>query len=283
MLPAIALILFVYVVPFCAGLLVSFTDWRGFGMDMRFIGVRNYAMMARERVVGEVFGNMLVYFLMLVLGQNVVSLLLALLIDAQRKGPRDVFRALFFLPTVTATVAVAYAWSLVLDPLSGPLPTLFKHLSLRGLADTLWLGDPTYAIFSVSLISLWQWTGWNLVVYEAGLRSVPRELYEAADIDGAEGFSRFIHVMIPMLALSFTVNVVLSTIGMLKLFDLPWIMTSGGPGHATESLAITIYSNSFLVNKIGYGSALSFVLFLFVLVVSSIQTLALRRGEENIE
>jgi raffinose/stachyose/melibiose transport system permease protein len=281
MTPAILFILFVYVVPFLSGLFISLTDWTGFGMDMRFIGLRNYAAILGERVIGEVMGNMAVYFVLLVAVQNALALLLALLIDARPRG-QMLFRALAFLPTVTASVAVAYSWALVLDPLSGPLTAMFRRLGAPGLAGILWLGDSRLAIFVVAAISLWHWTGWNLVVYYAGLHSIPPQLLEAASMDGAAGPSKLFHVTIPMLAPAFTVNIVVSTIGVLKIFDLPYILTGGGPGHSTESLTITIYSASFMINKIGYGTALSFVLFLLVLIVASIQTLVLRRAEENI-
>jgi ABC-type sugar transport system permease subunit len=129
---------------------------------------------------------------------------------------------------------------------------------------------------------MWQWTGWNMVVYFAGLQSIPGDLYESADMDGATALQQFRHVTVPMLAPAITINMVVSTIGVLKIFDLPLVMTNGGPGHSTETLTITIYNESFLANKIGYGTALSLVLFILVLIISSLQTLYLRKREANI-
>ena len=281
MLPTILLILFVYLVPFFYSIYISMTDWNGISKEMNFIGLQNFLNIFKEQTLLEVLGNTLVYFVEIVIVQNVVSLATALLLNKKFKG-QNFFRATMFLPTVVCTVAVGFIWSLMFDPVNGPVPALFKLLHLKPLQEIIWLGNTRTAIHAVSFVNIWQWAGWSMIIYFAGLQSIDRSLYEACDIDGAGGFQKFVSITMPMLAPSFTVNIVMASIGSLKIFDLPFILTSGGPGHASESLSISIYSNSFLLNKMGYGTAISLVLFLFTLVISIIQTKYLRNNEDNL-
>jgi raffinose/stachyose/melibiose transport system permease protein len=281
MMPAILIVLFVYIVPFSASTSISLTDWNGIGKDMKFIGLRNYIDIVHEHGIREVFMNNLKYLIILVVVQNILGLIIALLLNREFKA-RNFFRATMFLPTIIATVAVAFIWNLMLDPFSGFIPSVIKILRVPFLKDSLWLGEPGVALYIISIISMWQWTGWNTVMYLSGLQSISKELFESADIDGASKLSRFWHITIPMLAPALTINVVYSTIGALKIFDLPFVMTKGGPGHSTETLAMTVYNNSFSANKMGYGTALSMVLFAMVLMVSIFQMFYLRKREENI-
>lgn len=153
---------------------------------------------------------------------------------------------------------------------------------MEKLASTVWLGNVKTAIHTISFVNIWQWAGQTMVIYLAGITSVDEGLYEAAQIDGAGHFQMFRKITLPLLAPSITINVITSTIGTLKIFDLPFVMTGGGPGHSSESLAMTIYSNSFNYFKMGYGTAISVVLFTFVLIVSVIQMRILRKREDDI-
>jgi raffinose/stachyose/melibiose transport system permease protein len=281
MLPAILLILFVFLLPFLASIYISLTDWNGMGWNMRFIGLKNFMNIFLGRNIWDILVNNFKYFIILVFVQNFAAVIIAIILNVRFKG-RDFFRALIFLPTIISAVAVSFVWTLIYDPIYGPLPAVSTFLHLPFLANSTWLGDPNIAIYLIAFVSLWQWTGWNMVVYFAGLQSIPGELYESADMDGASALQQFRHITIPMLAPAITINLVVSTIGVLKIFDLPFVMTNGGPGHTTETLAITIYNESFLANKIGYGTALSLVLFIMVLLISSLQTIYLRKREANI-
>jgi raffinose/stachyose/melibiose transport system permease protein len=281
MTPAIIVILFVFIVPFAASIYISMTDWNGIDWNMKFIGLKNFVKIFKEQSIGEIIINNFKYFIVLVFAQNFLAVLVAILLNGKVAG-RNFFRAVIFMPTVVATVAVAFIWSLLYDPMNGTIPILAAKLSIPFLKDSLWLGDPNLSIYLIALTSLWQWIGWNIVVYHAGLQSIPEELYESAGIDGASPWRKLRHITIPMLAPAVTINMVVSTIGVLKIFDLPFIMTQGGPGHSTETLAITIYYNSFLTNKMGYGTALSLMLFAMVLIISIAQTQYLRKLEEAI-
>jgi ABC-type sugar transport system permease subunit len=251
------------------------------GWNMHFIGVKKFITMVSGRNIRDVLLNNLKYFIILVFVQNCAAVFIAVLLTAKIRGG-NFFRAVLFLPTIISAVAVSFIWTFIYDPMYGLIPQTVRFLRLPFLSDSTWLGDPHLAIYLVALVSMWQWTGWNMVVYFAGLKSIPGELYESADMDGATGPQQFRYVTVPMLAPAITINVVVSTIGVLKIFDLPFVMTNGGPGHSTETFAITIYNESFLANKIGYGTALSLVLFVMVLLISSLQTLYLRKREADI-
>lgn len=281
MLPSIVILLGVYLIPFLYSLYISVTDWSGMGQELNFVGLSNYKGLFEEPHFWETLRNNLIYFVELVGIQFIVSMILAVVLNAAFKG-RNFFRALYFMPTIICTLAVGFIWNIMFDPINGPIKTLLANAGFHELSKVMWLGNTKTAIHAVSFVSLWQWTGWSMVIYLAGLQAIDRNLYEAAEIDGANAVQKFFKVTLPLLAPSITVNLVNSTIGALKIFDLPFIMTSGGPGHATESLAMMMYTYSFSLNKMGYGTAISIILFVVILVISGVQTTVLRRREDNV-
>lgn len=281
LLPAILLILFIFLIPFVFSIVISLTDWNGISKSFNFIGLKNFADLFKEAEILEVLKNNAIYFVEIVVFQNLFAIIIAALLRENFKG-RNFFRATLFLPTVISTVAIGFIWNLILDPVNGYIPAFFKLIGLKGLGSVIWLGNSSTAIHVISFVNIWQWLGQTMVIYLASMLSVDDSLYEAASMDGATRFQQFRKITIPMLAPALTINLVTSTIGTLKIYDLPFTMTNGGPGHSSESLAITIYSNSFVYNKMGYGTAISLVLFLFVLIVSVIQMKVLRAREDDI-
>jgi ABC-type sugar transport system permease subunit len=281
LLPAVLLVLFIFLVPFVYSIVISLTDWNGVDPKLNFIGLQNYADLLKEKEIREILKNNLIYFVEIVLIQNVLAIFLAALLRENFKG-RNFFRGALFLPSVICTVAIGFIWNLMLDPVSGYIPAMFSTLGWKKLADIIWLGNPKTAIHTISLVNIWQWTGQTTIIYLAGMLSIDTELYEAAAMDGAGRWNKFSKITLPLLAPSLTINIIASTIGTLKIYDLPFVMTQGGPGHSSESLAIAIYSNTFVYNKMGYGTAISLVLFLFVLIVSLIQLKYMRRREDEV-
>lgn len=280
-LPALVLIIFIFLIPMIYSIAISMTNWDGLSKDIQFIGIQNYIDMLHEPVIKEVLCNNFIYFIEIVIFQNLIALIVAELLRESFRG-KNFFRAVLFLPTVICTVAVGFIWNLLLDPTAGYIPALFERIGSESLASVIWLGNVKTAIHTISAINVWQWAGQTMVIYLAGITSIDEGLYEAAKIDGAGHFQMFRQVTLPLLAPSITINIVTSTIGTLKIFDLPFVMTKGGPGHSSESLAMTIYSNSFNYSKVGYGTAISVVLFVFVLIVSIFQMRILRKREDNI-
>ena len=281
MLPSILILLGVYLLPFLYSLYISVTDWSGMGQKLNFVGLSNYKGLFEEPHFWETLRNNLIYFVELVGIQFIISMVLAVVLNAAFKG-RNFFRALYFMPTIICTLAGGFIWNIMFDPINGPIKTLLKNAGFLELSRIMWLGNTKTAIHAVSFVSLWQWTGWSMVIYLAGLQSIDKNLYEATEIDGANAVQKFFKVTLPLLAPSITVNLVNSTIGALKIFDLPFIMTGGGPGHATESLAMMMYTYSFGLNKMGYGTAISIILFVVILIISGAQTTVLRRREDNV-
>ncbi len=281
MLPAILLILFIYLIPFVYSIVISLTDWNGISKNMNFIGIKNYIDIVKEKSLQQVLRNNVVYFIEIVIIQNVLAMLIAVLLNGKFKS-KNFFRATLFMPTVVCTVAVGFIWNLMFDPVSGPIPGLIQFLNIPGLKDIIWLGNPRTALHTIVLVNTWQWTGWSMVIYIAGLQSIDEGLYEASSIDGANSWKKFFHITLPLLAPSITINIVTASIGAFKIFDLPFVMTKGGPGRASESLAMAIYNNSFSLNKMGYGTAISLVLFSIILTISIFQTMYFRKREENI-
>ncbi len=279
MLPAIILLLAVYLIPFCFSIGISLTDWNGISKEMNFVGIDNYMEAFKETNFLQVLKNTFVYFVEIVVVQNIIGLGLALMINNKCKG-RNFFRAVLFMPTVICTIAVSFIWNIMLNPSGGPI-TVFLEKIGSGLADLLWLGTSETALHTISAINIWQWAGWTMLIYFVGLQSIDQSLYESSSIDGASGFKQFTKITLPMLAPSITINIINTTIGTLKIFDLPYVLTKGGPGHYSESISISIYSNCFMNKRMGYGSALSIILFVLIFVVSAIQLHILLKKEDD--
>jgi raffinose/stachyose/melibiose transport system permease protein len=192
-----------------------------------------------------------------------------------------VLRAVFFAPVVVSPVMVAFLWKYMYNPAPGAgLNGILGAIGLGGLRQD-WLGNPNLALWSVAAMVIWQNAGYSMVVFLAGLEGIPAELKEAAMIDGAGPLARFRHITWPLLAPAATINVMLSTIGGLKLFDQVFAATNGGPGYATETLSTVLYKDAFVFNRYGYSTAVALVLALFVAAVSLVQMRYLRSREER--
>ncbi|MEU0569906.1 sugar ABC transporter permease [Nonomuraea sp. NPDC005983] len=271
-LPALLVYAAVVLYPSVAGMLYAFTDWSGIGEDRSFVGLSNLAaLFDDEQAMGSI-GNTLLLTVAVVVVQNGVGLLLALGVHAKLKS-RAVLRAVFFAPVVVSPVMVAFLWKYVYTP--DPSAGLNGLLGL----DVDWLGNPSVALWSIAGMVVWQYAGYSMVIFLAGLEGVPRELHEAAMIDGAGTLQRFRYVTWPLLAPALTINLMLSTIGGLKLFDQVFAATNGGPGYATETLSTVLYKQAFVFGKFGYSTAIALVLALFVAAVSLVQVYYLRRRE----
>lgn len=270
--PALAVYALIVLYPAITGVVYAFTDWSGIGQDMSFVGLANFrALLGDEQAMGSI-GNTLLLTVAIVIVQNGVGLLLALGVHVRLKS-RAVLRVIFFAPVVVSPVMVAFLWKYIYnpDPSSGLNGLLGLHVD--------WLGDPSVALWSIAGMVVWQYAGYSMVIFLAGLEGIPRELHEAAMIDGAGTWQRFRYVTWPLLAPAVTINLMLSTIGGLKLFDQVFAATNGGPGYATETLSTVLYKQAFVFGKFGYSTAVALVLALFVAAVSFIQVSYLRSRE----
>jgi multiple sugar transport system permease protein len=209
------------------------------------------------------------YFAVFNVGLGVLgSLGAAMLLDRKHWGT-TVFRTFFFLPSITPIIAAALLWTWLFQPRFGPLNYL---LGLVGIAGPSWLQSSAWAIPSIIMIALWGSTGGSrMIVFLAGLQGVPQEMYEAADIDGANGWDRFRHITLPLISPTMFFNTVLAIIGSLSVFSLAYIATGGGPAYASYFYVYHLFTNAFQFSRMGYASALAWLFFLIVLVITGVQ------------
>ncbi|MEV6418625.1 sugar ABC transporter permease [Streptomyces sp. NPDC051662] len=275
--PALLVYAVVVLYPSLAGVVYAFTDWSGVG-DFAFVGLDNFRTLLDDDRALESVSNTLLLTLAVVIVQNGIGLLLALGVNANIRS-RSLLRVIFFAPAVVSPVMVAFLWKYVYNPDNGAgLNAILGALGLGGLRQD-WLGNPSLALWSVAAMVIWQYAGYSMVIFLAGLQGVPAELHEAARIDGAGTWQRFRYVTWPLLAPALTINLMLSTIGGLKLFDQVYAATNGGPGTASETLSTVLYKEAFVFGKFGYSTAVALVLALFVAAVSLVQLRYLRARE----
>ncbi|SEG90842.1 carbohydrate ABC transporter membrane protein 1, CUT1 family [Actinacidiphila yanglinensis] len=275
--PALVVYAFVVLYPSIAGVVYAFTDWSGIG-SFSFVGLDNFhTLLHDDRALASV-GNTLLLTVAIVVVQNAIGLLLALGVNTNIRS-KALLRVVFFAPAVVSPVMVAFLWKYVYNPENGAgLNGILGAVGLGGLRQD-WLGNPSLTLWSVAGMVVWQYAGYSMVIFLAGLQGVPAELHEAARIDGAGAWQRFRYVTWPLLAPALTINLMLSTIGGLKLFDQVYAATDGGPGTSSETLSTVLYKEAFVYGKFGYSTAVALVLALFVAAVSLIQLRYLRARE----
>ena len=271
-LPAIVLVIGVHYAATLTGGFFAFTNWTGLG-DWEFVGLDNFVRIFNDpTLLGSVWNTLFLAFGSVVL-TNVFGLMFALAINRTLKT-RYILRTLLFLPVVLSPLAVAYIWKFIFQ-FNGPLNGL---LSIVGLGDLqkVWLADPTWSIWAILITVVWQQTGFVMVIYLAGLASVPVEIEEAAALDGAGLWQRFVHVTVPAIRPSIAIATTLGIIQGLRIFDQIFALTAGGPAGATETLATQVYKQAFSLGQFGFGSSLALVLTLIILVFAIIQQYATR-------
>ena len=270
--PALALIGLFFAVPVGAGLLLSLTDFDIYAVadisNMRWIGFANYAHILSDPLFWKALGN--TFYFVLVGGPMsiAVSLACALLLDAKGVRWPGVFRSVYFMPVVTTLVAVAVVWRYLYHPRYGLIDAALTRLGMPAID---WLGDPLWAMPAIILMSVWKNFGYNMLILIAGLQSIPRETYEAAELDGAGAWQRFLHVTLPGLGPTLLFVGIITMLGQFQLFAEPYIMTQGGPLKATTSIVLLMYEQGFRWWRIGFAAAIAFLLFLIMLAGTLIQ------------
>ncbi len=261
--PAIVLMILFIIAPLAAVVFLGFTDFElGYG-SFRFIGFENYAELLSDRTFLASVYNTALYTAIVAPVSLALGLGLALLVESEPIG-RSFFRTAFFLPVVSLIVAMATVWEYLLHPSIGPVNALLR---MMGMAGPNWFGASDTVLYSLAIIGIWQSVGYNMVLFLAGLTAIPRDLYAAADMDGAKsGLDRFFLVTWPMLGPTTLFVVTISVINAVKVFETVKALTQGGPNNASEVLLFTIYKEGFVYLRVGYASAMTIV-FLAVLVV----------------
>jgi len=275
-LPAAVFYVFVVLIPSFQGVFFSFTDWNGLANDWTFVGLDNFVRLFEDPVSVKAIGNTFLYAILSTVFENIFGLLIALALHSRIKS-RNVLRVLFFMPVVLLSVVIAYLWQYLFQVNNGAITQLLHAIGLSD-ANPNWLGDPNLVVFSISAIVIWQFTGYTMVIYLAGLQGVPQEQLEAASIDGAGPIARFWYVVRPLLAPAITVNIMLSLIRGFMIFDQIWVTTGGGPADTSHSLSTLVYRTAFQFGELGRGAAIALVLAVIVAVLGFFQYRGLLRS-----
>ena len=265
-MPAVVMVLAIHYIATAGGAFYAFTDWTGIG-DFEFIGLDNFRrIFETPALIGSLKNTLFLAFGFLIL-TNVLGLALALAVNRTLKT-RVLLRVLFFMPVVLSPLAVSYIWKFIFD-FNGPLN---DAIGWFGIEPKVWLADPRLALWAVLIVMAWQTTGMCMVIFLAGLATVPPEIEEAAALDGASTWRRFRYITVPSIRPSIAIASTLMLVQGLRVFDQVMALTGGGPAGATETLATQVYKQTFALSNFGFGAALALLLTLLMLVFSVLQT-----------
>lgn len=277
---------FIFITPICIGLLVfsivpiiaslalSFTDWDGSG-SIKIIGIDNFVELFKDKMYMKSLVTTSLYCAVTVPTSIIISIVVAVLLNRKMRGS-NIYRLIFFLPSVTMPVAIAVVWKWMYNSSNGLINYL---LSVVGIDGPNWLTSEQVILWSVMIIAIWGGIGYNMIILLSGLQSIPETFHEAASIDGATSWNRFLHITVPLLTPAIFFVLVTSLIGAFQVFDLVFILTpsaTGGGGggvlqDATRTAVFSIYQNGFVWFKIGYASAQAWILFIIIFIVTIVQ------------
>ena len=280
--PAAAVLLLFMAVPMVEAVVLSFQSWNGMSPPT-WAGLNNFAALFHDRVFLISLGNTAYFTIVTALLQTTIPLILANLLNSGVRG-NTIFRTLYFMPVIISLAISGLLWAMIYEPNFGVLNQFLRSIGLGGLAQ-LWLANRSTVLPSIMLVSIWQSLGFYLVIYYAALQSIPQELYDAASMDGANSWRKLIHVTIPMLRPVIVLVIVLNTINGIKVFDQIWVMTAGGPNHASDTLGTYLYSIAFGAMgssnpQLGYATAIAILILVLSFVLSVIQMRVGRRRQE---
>ncbi|MCE7792702.1 sugar ABC transporter permease [Salipaludibacillus sp. CUR1] len=264
--PAVILFIIFTVYPVIQSLILSFQTSSG-GVST-FAGLDNYRRLFNDPLFYRALGNTFTILIIQVPIMLTIAVLLAVLMNSALLKMRAFFRIAFFMPAITALVAYAIVFMIMLDENYG---LVNYALSLVGIDPIAWLNDPFWAKVSLIVAVTWRWTGYNMVIFLAGLQNISNDLYEAASIDGAGKIRQFFSITLPQLKPIFLFTFVLSTIGTLQLFDEPFILTGGGPNNSTLTISLYLYINGFRYFDFNYASAIAYILVIIIALLSWFQ------------
>ncbi|MBN1837092.1 MAG: sugar ABC transporter permease [Spirochaetales bacterium] len=263
-LPALVVYCVFFMVPIFLNIGTAFTDWNTYQTRMNFTGLENFRELVRSGDLLLVIKTTFYFTVTVVLLQNLFGFGLALALERKTRA-NDFFRGLFFVPAVIAIIVWGYLFQTILHPRG--LLNNFLSFILRTDVRVAWLGSVRYTIFVVGVVNTWMWTGFSMMIYIAAINSIPEEILEAGRIDGLRFFGMVRHIIIPLVIPGLTVNILISTIGSLKVFDIIMVLTKGGPGQATHVFNTWIYQ-TFGQGLLGYASAMNILLIALISLVA---------------
>ena len=263
-LPALLAIGFFIIYPFLNGLKISFTNWNGFSQAYKYVGLYQYKRMIVDPDTWLIVKNTLLYGLGSTIFQNVIGLLYALLLHQSIRG-KSFARTIVFLPVIISPLIMGYIWYFFFSYQGGALNDVLVAL---GQTEINALGNPDVNTWIIVFVNTYQFVGIAMIIYLAGLQSISKDFYEAAQLDGASSFNQFKNITLPLLVPSITINMVLNIIGGLKLFDVIIALTGGGPGNASQSMSTFMYDLYFAKQDAGYAATQGILMTIIILILS---------------
>ena len=278
--PALVIYLLFSIAPFLYTIYYSFTDYTDMNpVNLHFVGISNYLKVFHTPLMTTAIKNSVIYAILLTSFQTILALPLAVVLDKKLKT-RNLLRAVYFFPAVFSSLIIGYLWNFIMSSSDyGLVNNLFHRMGL----ETFNFFTANRALFSVIFTQVWQWTGWAMVIYLANLQSISKDLYEAADIDGTSGLQRFFYITLPLMCPSVKIIVVTGLIGGMKVFDIIYSMTSGGPGNATETVMTVMMKKGISDGFYSTGAAFGVCFFIIVLVISAFVTKLMGKWSEAIQ
>lgn len=279
-LPALIIYLLFSITPFLYTIYYSFTDYTDMNpINLHFVGLKNYIKVLQTPVMLAAIKNSVIYAILLTGFQTLLGLPLAFVLNQKLKS-KKLLRAVFFFPAVFSSLIIGYLWNFIMS--SSDFGLINNILHQLGLG-TLNFFTSKNALYSVILTQIWQWTGWAMVIFLANLQSISPDLYEAAEIDGANGLKKFMYVTLPLMCPSVKIVIVTGLIGGMKVFDIIYSMTSGGPGDATQTVMTVMMKKGISEGFYSTGSAFGVCFFIIVLAISAIVTKLMGKWSEAIQ
>lgn len=279
-LPALIIYLLFSITPFLYTIYYSFTDYTDMNpINLHFVGLKNYIKVLQTPVMLAAIKNSVIYAILLTGFQTLLGLPLAFVLNQKLKS-KNLLRAVFFFPAVFSSLIIGYLWNFIMS--SSDFGLINNILHQLGLG-TLNFFTSKNALYSVILTQIWQWTGWAMVIFLANLQSISPDLYEAAEIDGANGLKKFVYVTLPLMCPSVKIVIVTGLIGGMKVFDIIYSMTSGGPGDATQTVMTVMMKKGISEGFYSTGSAFGVCFFIIVLAISAIVTKLMGKWSEAIQ
>jgi raffinose/stachyose/melibiose transport system permease protein len=263
-LGAAALYTLFMVIPGLMGIYLSFTDWNRYSSKIHFVGLKNFDLIFSQKNYWDSIVSTLIFTVVTIILKTVFALLLALLLTRGVKRFLNLHRVIIYLPAIIPMIVVGIVFKSILHPSTGVLNGFFRGIDLGFLAQS-WLTNPRIALYSVIAVDTWKGVGFIMVIMIAGLQVIPTEYYEAAQLDGANAWHEFWQITLPLLMPTLTVTTVLNLLYGLKVFDIVWVLTNGGPGYATETV-YTVVFKEFSKGRYGVSTALSSLLFVIMSV-----------------
>ena len=275
--PAFLFFTLFIIVPTIASVYYSFTSWDGLNPVVKFVGLANYKEIFTSARFGNALRNTVILTAFISILENSMALILALIVDNVKWG-KNFFRSAFYVPVLISGIVSGFIWKIMYNYNFGAINSIFRSIGM-GEACQDWLGNPKLALIMVGVVLIWKGAGYYMIIYLASLQSVPTDVVEAAAIDGASPIQRFKAITLPLISGAFTINLTLSLINGLKVFDQISVMTDGGPGFTTETIVDLLYKVGFNEGRQGFGTAVGIVLLFIILILNAVQQSILKRRE----